>query len=68
MARSARPAPAVSYGRFEEAGSQTELVRHERLFPNVSVAPQILMMVELRLNCLPGCAFVHYAYVGRRVR
>ena len=30
--------------------------------------PQILMMLELRLNCLPRCAFVHYAYVGRRVR
>ena len=52
---------------FEGAGFQTELVRHERLFPNVGVAPQVLMMLERRLEFLPRCAFVHYSYVGRRV-
>ena len=51
---------------FEKAGFQTELVRHERLFPNVSVASQSLMTLERYLDFLPRCAFVHYAYVGRR--
>ena len=52
---------------FERAGFKTELVRHERLFPNVGVAPRTLMMFERRLDFLPRCAFVHYAYVGWRV-
>ena len=52
---------------FEQAGFHTELVRHERLFPNMGVAPQALMMLERCLKFLPRCAFVHYAYVGRRV-
>ena len=52
---------------FEEAGFRAEFVRHERLFPNVGVAPQVLMMLERRLEFLPHCAFVHYSYVGRRV-
>ena len=52
---------------FEGAGFQTELVRHERLFPNMGVAPQALMMLERCLKFLPRCAFVHYSYVGRRV-
>ena len=51
---------------FEGVGFRTELVRHERLFPNVGVAPQTLMWLERRLDFLPRCAFVHYAYVGRR--
>ena len=51
---------------FEGVGFQTEFVRHERLFPNMGVAPQTLMMLERRLDFLPRCAFVHYAYVGRR--
>ena len=53
---------------FEGVGFQTEIVRHERLFPNAGVAPRILMMLERILAFLPRCAFVHYAYVGRRVR
>lgn len=53
---------------FEEVGFETELVRHERLFPNVGVAPRTLMMLERRLDFLPRYAFVHYAYVGRRAR
>ena len=52
---------------FEKAGFQTELVRHERLFPNLGVAPRTLMMLERRLDFLPRSAFVHYNYVGRRV-
>lgn len=52
---------------FERAGFETELVRHERLFPNLGVTPQALMTVERCLNRLPRFAFVHYAYVGRRV-
>ena len=52
---------------FEKAGFQTELVRHERLFPNVGVAFRSLMTLERYLDFLPRCAFVHYAYVGRRV-
>ena len=52
---------------FQQAGFQTELVRHERLFPNMGVAPQTLMMLERCLNFLPRWAFVHYAYVGRRM-
>ena len=52
---------------FEGAGFQTELVRHERLFPNVGVVPQTLMMLERCLDFLPRSAFVHYSYVGRRV-
>ena len=52
---------------FEGAGFRTELVRHERLFPNVGLAPWTLTMLERRLSFLPRCAFVHYAYVGRRV-
>ena len=55
-------------GLFEGVGFQTELVRHERLFPNTGVAPRTLMMLERVLAFLPRCAFVHYAYVGRRVR
>ena len=51
---------------FERAGFRTELVRHERLFPNSGVAPRTLMMLERRLDFLPRGAFVHYAYVGRR--
>ena len=53
---------------FEDAGFQTELVRHERLFPQLGVAPRTLMMLERRLRFLPRYAFVHYAYVGRRVQ
>ena len=52
---------------FEKAGFQTELVRHERLFPNVGVASRTLMTLERHLDFLPRCAFVHYSYVGRRV-
>ena len=52
---------------FEKAGFQTELVRHERLFPNMGVAPRTLMALEDYLDFLPRCAFVHYSYVGRRV-
>ena len=52
---------------FEKAGFETELVRHERLFPNAGVAPRALIMLEQLLSFLPRCAFVHYAYVGRRV-
>ena len=52
---------------FEEAGFQTELVRHERLFPNLGVAPQTFIMLERRLGFLPRWAFVHYSYVGSRV-
>ena len=52
---------------FEKAGFRTEFVRHERLFPNVGVAPRTLMMLERCLDFLPRWAFVHYAYVGRRV-
>ena len=52
---------------FERAGFQTELVRREGLFPNLGVAPRTLTMLERLLDFLPRCAFVHYAYVGRRV-
>ena len=52
---------------FERAGFQTELVRHERLFPNVGVASRTLMTLERHLELLPRCAFVHYSYAGRRV-
>ena len=52
---------------FEKAGFQTELVRHERLFPNVGVASRTLETLERGLDFLPRCAFVHYSYVGRRV-
>ena len=52
---------------FEKAGFRTELVRHERLFPNVGVASRTLMTLERHLDFLPRCAFVHYSYVGRRV-
>ncbi len=45
---------------FEKAGFQTELVRHERLFPNVGVAPRAFMTLERYLDFLPHCAFVHY--------
>ena len=62
----------VTYARslerlFERAGFRTELVRHERLFPNLGMAPRTLMMLERRLDFLPRSAFVHYNYVGRRV-
>ena len=52
---------------FEKAGFKTEFVRHERLFPNLDMAPRTLMMLERHLDFLPRCTFVHYAYVGRRV-
>ena len=52
--------------QFERSGFQTELVRHERLFPNLGMAPRTLKMLERRLDFLPRCAFVHYSYVGRR--
>lgn len=48
------------------AGFQTELVRHERLFPNLNVAPHALIALERLLNFMPRCAFVHYTWVGRR--
>ena len=53
--------------QFEKVGFRTELVRHERLFPNLGVAPSVLMMLERCLGFLPPCVFVHYSYVGRRV-
>ena len=51
---------------FRRAGFETELVRHERLFPNLGMAPRTLTMLERCLRPLPRFAFVHYAYVGRR--
>ena len=53
--------------QFEKAGFETELVRHERLFPNAGVAPRAMIALEQLLNFLPRCAFVHYVYIGRRV-
>ena len=35
---------------FEKAGFETELVRHERLFPNAGVAPRALIMLEQLLS------------------
>ena len=62
-----RVTSAVRLARlFGNAGFQTELVRHERLFPNLGVAPQALMALERFLNFVPRCAFVHYTWVGRR--
>ena len=51
---------------FEREGFRTELVRHERLFPNLGAMPRTLMTLERGLTFLPRCAFVHYSYVGRR--
>ena len=46
---------------FEEAGFQAEFVRHDRLFPNLGMAPRVLTMLESRLAFLPRCAFAQYA-------
>ena len=46
--------------QFERSGFQTELIRYERLFPNLGMAPRTLKMLERRLDFLPRCAFVHY--------
>ena len=52
-------------GLFEKNGFVTELVRHERLFPNLGTMPRHLMALERFLAFLPRFAFVHYSYVGR---
>ena len=52
---------------FERAGFRTELVRHERLFPEPGCGAADPSMLERRLDFLPRWAFVHYSYVGRRV-
>ena len=52
-------------GLFEKNGFDTELVRHERLFPNLGAMPRTLMAIERCLAFLPRFAFVHYSYVGR---
>ena len=50
---------------FEEAGFRTELVRHERLFPNLGVAPRTLTKLERRLDFLPaGPSFTTPMSVG----
>ena len=51
---------------FGDAGFRTELVRHERLFPNLGMAPDALMALERLLTFAPRSAFVHYTWVGRR--
>lgn len=51
---------------FEDRGFETEFVRHERLFPNLGMAPRALMALERGLQFLPRPSFVHYSYVGRR--
>lgn len=51
---------------FEDRGFETEWVRHERLFPNLGVAPHALMTLERGLKFLPRFSFVHFSYVARR--
>jgi len=54
-------------GLFEKNGFETELVRHERLFPNLGTMPRTLLALERSLPFLPRFAFAHYCYVGRLV-
>lgn len=51
---------------FEQNGLVTETLCHERLYPNLGIAPNLLIASERWLSFLPRFSYVHYCYVGRK--